>query len=69
MAGEDFALYANVVPGFFYMLGVHKPGTESGDHHSPTFMADDAAIPIGMRAMGNVVLDYLKSGGRNSSGR
>ena len=61
MAGEDFALFANVVPGFFYMLGVHKPGTESGDHHSPTFMADDAAIPIGMRAMGNVLLDYLRS--------
>ena len=30
------------------------------DPSSPTFQADDAAIPIGMRAMANVVLDYLR---------
>ena len=65
MAGEDFAYYANVIPGFFFMLGSQKPGTVSGDHHSPTFQADDTAIPIGMRAMTNVVLDYL----RGSAGR
>jgi amidohydrolase len=59
MAGEDFAYFANVVPGFYFMLGTLKPGTTSGDHHSPTFQADDAAIPVGIRAMTNVVLDYL----------
>ena len=62
MAGEDFSFYANVVPGFFFSLGVQKPGTVSGDHHSPTFMADDSAIPVGMRTMANVVVDYLKAG-------
>jgi amidohydrolase len=62
MAGEDFAFYANRIPGFFFMLGVQKPGTQSGDHHSPTFMADDGAIEVGVRAMTTVVLDYL--GGR-----
>ncbi len=62
MAGEDFAFFANRIPGFFYMLGVQKPGTQSGDHHSPTFMADDGAIEVGVRAMTTVVLDYL--GGR-----
>jgi amidohydrolase len=60
MAGEDFSYFANEVPGFFFMLGVHKPGTTSGDHHSPTFLADDSAIPVGMRAMANVVVDYLR---------
>lgn len=64
MAGEDFSRYANIIPGFFFMLGVQKPGTQSGDHHSPTFMADDAAIGIGVRAMANVVLDYLGGSGR-----
>ena len=59
MAGEDFALFANVIPGFFFMLGVQKPGTQSGDHHTPTFMADDSAIPVGIRAMTAVVLDYM----------
>ncbi|HEX8430561.1 MAG TPA: amidohydrolase, partial [Longimicrobium sp.] len=56
---EDFAFFANTVPGFFYRLGAVKPGTRSGDHHTPTFMADDASIPIGMRVMTSLVLDYL----------
>jgi amidohydrolase len=56
---EDFAFFANTVPGFFYRLGTVKPGTRSGDHHTPTFMADDASIPIGMRVMSSLVLDYL----------
>ncbi len=59
MAGEDFSRYADIIPGFFFMLGVQKPGTQSGDHHSPTFTADDGAIPIGVKAMTMVVLDYL----------
>jgi amidohydrolase len=63
MAGEDFAFFANRIPGFFFMLGVQKPGGPvSGDHHSPTFMADDSAIPVGVKAMVGVVMDYL--GGR-----
>jgi amidohydrolase len=60
MAGEDFAYFADSIPGFYFMLGVQKPGTVSGDHHTPTFMADDSAIPVGMRAMANVVVDYLR---------
>jgi metal-dependent amidase/aminoacylase/carboxypeptidase family protein len=59
MVGEDFSLFANAVPGFFYRLGVQKPGTTSGDHHSPTFQADDSAIPVGIRVMTAVLLDYL----------
>ena len=59
MAGEDFSRFANEVPGFFFMLGARKPGTVSGDHHSPTFRADDGALPVGMRAMANVIWDYL----------
>jgi amidohydrolase len=60
---EDFGFFANEVPGFFYRLGTVAPGTTSGDHHTPTFMADDAAIPIGMRVMTGLVLDYLNSAG------
>jgi len=61
---EDFGFFANVVPGFFYRLGTVAPGTTSGDHHTPTFMADDAAIPIGMRVMSGLVLDYLNGAAR-----
>jgi len=59
MAGEDFAYFANEVPGFFYFLGTQKPGTTSGGHHSPTFRADDSALPVGMRAMAQLVWRYL----------
>jgi amidohydrolase len=59
MAGEDFSLFANEVPGFFYMLGTRAPGTTSGDHHSPTFRADDGAVPVGMRSMAYTVWEYL----------
>lgn len=64
MASEDFSYFANEVPGFFFSLGVVKPGTTSGDHHTPTFLADDSAIPVGMKAMAYLVLDYLGNGGR-----
>lgn len=66
MGGEDFAYYALEVPGFFYRLGIHKDGTTSGPHHSPTFRADDTSVPVGMRVMTNVLLDYLLD---NSAGR
>ena len=59
MGGEDFAYFALEVPGFFYRLGIHKEGTVSGPHHSPTFRADDASVAVGMRVMSNVLLDYL----------
>jgi amidohydrolase len=63
MGGEDFAYFANDVPGFFFRLGQVAPGTKSGDHHTPTFRADDTSIPVGMRAMTRLVLDFLASGG------
>jgi amidohydrolase len=62
MVGEDFSYFANEVPGLYYRLGVQKPGTVSGDHHTPTFQADDSSIPIGMRVMTALLLDYLEGG-------
>jgi amidohydrolase len=59
MGGEDFAYFANEVPGFFFRLGTLKEGTVSGPHHSPTFRADDDSVAVGMRAMSNVLMDYM----------
>jgi amidohydrolase len=63
MASEDFAFFANRIPALFFRLGTLKPGTTSGDHHAPDFMADDGAIPVGVKAMAYVVWDYLAAGG------
>jgi amidohydrolase len=59
MGSEDFSFFANEVPGFFYRLGQVKPGTTSGDHHTPTFLADDGAIPVGVEVMSYILIDYL----------
>ena len=61
MGGEDFANFSNAVPGFFYRLGVVKPGGDSGGVHTPTMTADNDAVPVGMRVMSLILLDYLMS--------
>jgi len=63
MGGEDFSYFSNQIPGFYFRLGVVKPGTTSGGLHTPDFRADDSAIPVGVRAMSQVVVDYLRGGG------
>ncbi|MEO8522170.1 MAG: amidohydrolase [Acidobacteriota bacterium] len=62
MASEDFSYFANEIPGFYFRLGQVKPGTTSGDHHTPTFLADDASIAVGIRTMSLVIVDYLSRG-------
>jgi amidohydrolase len=59
MGGEDFAFFANEVPGVYFRLGVVEPGTESGAIHTPTFRAADGSVAVGMRAMTHLVVDYL----------
>ncbi len=61
MGGEDFAVFANEVPGVYFRLGVVKPGTTSGWIHTPKFRADDSSLEVGIRAMSNMILDYLQS--------
>ena len=61
MAADDFAYFTQLVPGFFFFLGTQKPGTTSGGNHATNFQADDSAIPIGMRVMTEVLLEYLRA--------
>ena len=61
-AAEDFSFYAQRVPGMFVFLGVtprgHDPAAAPANH-SPLFFADEAAFPIGVRAMAHLAADYL----------
>jgi len=59
MGAEDFAWFAERVPSVYFRLGVTKPGTANGALHTPTFRPDDGAIPVGIKAMATLVLDYL----------
>lgn len=60
MGAEDFAHYVQEIPGFYWRLGVVAPGTTSGALHTPTFRADDTAIPVGIRVMTSLVLEALE---------
>jgi len=62
MGGEDFAYFANEIPGFYYRLGIVAPGTTSGGLHTPTFRADDSAVAVGMKAMSRLLVDWLSQG-------
>jgi amidohydrolase len=59
---EDFSFFAREVPSFYFKVGAVGAGNTSGGHHTPTFRADDEAIPVGVRAMTAVVLEALESG-------
>ncbi|MFC1661514.1 amidohydrolase [Gemmatimonadota bacterium] len=59
---EDFSYYQEQVPGLFFFLGVIPdsiPLEQAAPNHSPYFFADEAALPVGVRAMVNLVVDYL----------
>ncbi len=64
-AGEDFSRFARRAPGMFVSLGVTPSGMDpatAAPNHSPLFVGDDAALPIGVRIMANLALDYLRFG-------
>ncbi|HTI04682.1 MAG TPA: amidohydrolase [Gemmatimonadales bacterium] len=66
-ASEDFSRYQQRIPGVFFFLGITPPGTDSSKvapNHSPRFYVDEAAFPVGVRAMAHVAVDYLSRGGR-----
>ena len=59
---EDFAYYQQRVPGMFLFLGVtprDKDAKSAPVNHSPLFFADESALPVGVRVMANLALDYL----------
>ena len=49
LSSEDFALYREYVPSFFFWLGSRAAGREIHELHTPQFFADDSAIVHGAR--------------------
>jgi amidohydrolase len=51
------------VPGFFFTVGVTPVGKDTTtvpSNHSSQFFMDEGALPIGLRALLGVTLDYLR---------
>ncbi len=58
MGGEDFAAFGRIAPAVMLNLGVVPPDVAATAVHSPTFVADEAAIPIGVGLMAQIILDH-----------
>ncbi|MBC8381819.1 MAG: amidohydrolase [SAR92 clade bacterium] len=65
MGAEDFSFFAQQVPGFYFYLGVNKIGADlssTAGNHSPLFIIDDGALPVGVKALTHMTIDYLNGG-------
>lgn len=58
MGGEDFSYFGTVAPAVMFGLGVVPPDRDATAVHSPTFVADEASIPIGVNLMANIIMDH-----------
>ena len=60
---EDFSYFQNEVPGLFFFLGgtpLSMKESEAPSHHTPSFEVDDAGMKLGVEALSNLAVDYLK---------
>jgi amidohydrolase len=58
---EDFAFFAQKVPGFFFFLGGMPRGQDpktAPPHHTPDFYIDESGFKLGIRVFCHLVLDY-----------
>lgn len=60
MCGDDFAYFARLVPSSYFRLGVGNE-TITEPIHSPNFMADENALPIGVSVLVQSAMDFLES--------
>ncbi len=63
MVAEDFSFFQQVIPGFFFFLGIATPDADLETYpvnHSPKFYVDEDAIIIGMRTLSNLAIQHLK---------
>ena len=61
---EDFSYFQNEVPGLFFFLGgtpLEMKESDAPSHHTPSFIVDDASMKLGVKALSNLAVDFLKS--------
>ncbi|MBM6615154.1 amidohydrolase [Desemzia sp. RIT804] len=57
---EDFAYYAKERPSMFFYVGATPENGKAYPHHNPKFDIDEKSLMISAKAMGSIVVDYLK---------
>lgn len=61
-AAEDFSFFAKEVPGLFFFLGItprDQDMAKAAPNHNPGFFVEETALPVGVRALAGVAVDYL----------
>jgi amidohydrolase len=58
LGGEDFSWMLQMVPGALARLGVRTPGKICPDIHQPTFVVDEACIPVGLTVLTEVATTF-----------
>ena len=62
MTAEDFAWFAQTIPGMMYRLGVKEPGTDQVfPLHTPGFRVDESALKTGITMLTSLSIELLKS--------
>ncbi|MEO7338540.1 MAG: amidohydrolase [Caldimonas sp.] len=65
MGSEDFSFFQRIIPGMFFFVGVTPAGTDvttAAPNHSPRFYVDESALLLGVRALANLVGDFVEAG-------
>jgi metal-dependent amidase/aminoacylase/carboxypeptidase family protein len=63
MGAEDFSLFANEVPGFYFFLGATPEGVDASTapmNHSPMFDVDESTLRVGVEALATLAVDFLQ---------
>ena len=60
---EDFAYFAQKVPGFYFETGALPPGKKPSEvqHHTPDFMIDENSFIYGVKALCYMTIEYMSA--------
>lgn len=64
LGAEDFSFFQQKVPGLFFWIGTRPPDQtpeQAPSNHSPLFYLDERGLPVGVRALANLAVEYLSS--------
>lgn len=60
MGSEDFSVYQEVIPGYFYFLGMkNESNRKPASVHSPFFEINEDILPFGAAMHASLVVSYL----------
>ena len=62
LGGEDFAYFQQQIPGLFFFVGctpLDRDASQAAANHSPRFFVDESVLPLGVRALAALTLDFL----------